>query len=129
MTSFGGMYTVRGYDEYEILADGGILGSLQYEFDIVKHQEALAAQQQETEKKPFVRKLAPLGFLDYGRTTINHPTGTDKRHEELCSVGGGMLLELGDNFSGGVYYGYPLINTPDTRTGKGRVNVNVMFRW
>jgi len=25
MTSFGGMYSVRGYDEYEIVADGGIL--------------------------------------------------------------------------------------------------------
>ncbi|MFC1739161.1 ShlB/FhaC/HecB family hemolysin secretion/activation protein [Planctomycetota bacterium] len=130
MTSFGGMYTVRGYDEYEILADGGILGSFQYEFDIVKYQETLAAQQQqETEKKPFVRKLAPLGFLDYGRTTVNHPVATEKRHEELMSVGGGMLLELGDNFSGGVYYGYPLFDTPDTRTGNGRVNVNLMYRW
>lgn len=132
MTSFGGMYTVRGYDEYEILADGGILASLQYEFDIIKHQEAMAGPQveePETGEKPFVRKLAPLAFVDYGRTTINHPTATEQRHEELCSVGGGMLLELGDNFSGGVYYGYPLMDTVDTRTGDGRLNVNLMYRW
>ena len=130
MTSFGGMYSVRGYDEYEIIADGGILGSLQYEFDIVQYEETLAAQQQaETEKKPFVRKLAPLGFLDYGRTTINHPGATEARHEELCSVGTGILLELGEHFSGGVYYGYPLIPTPGTRTGDGRMNVNLMYRW
>lgn len=130
MTPFGGMYSVRGYDEYEIIADGGILGSLQYEFDIVKYEEALAVQQQEeTEKKPLVRKLAPLGFIDYGRTTINHPGATEARHEELCSIGTGILLELGEHFSGGVYYGYPLIPTPGTRTGDGRMNVNLIYRW
>ena len=39
MTTFGGMYTVRGYDEYEIVADGGILASIQYEHNLVKEQE------------------------------------------------------------------------------------------
>ncbi len=33
MTIFGGMYTVRGYKESEIVADGGTLASVQYEYD------------------------------------------------------------------------------------------------
>lgn len=138
MTSFGGMYTVRGYDEYEIVADGGILASVQYEYDLIAAdkanmppQQAEQQQQQEKENPYAVKRLAPLVFFDYGRTTINHPVlGLgEKRHEELCSIGIGALLDIGDHFSGGVYYGYPLIDTPDTRTGKGRVNCSFMLKW
>ena len=133
MTAFGGMYTVRGYDEYEFVADGGILASAQYEFDLVKYEEsrstAEAGEEPEEGKKPFLRKLAPLAFVDYGRAKIRNPVGTEKEHEELCSVGAGTIVELGDNFSGAVYYGYPLAATDNTRKGKGRISVGVMLRW
>jgi len=129
MTVFGGMYTVRGYDEYEIVADGGILASAQYEFDLVKYEETKEAAKTKPEKKPFVRKLAPLVFFDYGRPKIRHPIATEKGHEELMSVGLGTIVELGDHFSGAVYYGYPLGPTDDTRRGKGRLNAGLMMRW
>lgn len=129
MTAFGGMYSVRGYDEYEFVADGGILASGQYEFDLVKYDASKEIGETRSEKKPFLRRLAPLAFVDYGRAKIIHPTATEKGHEELFSVGVGTIVELGDNFVGAVYYGYPLIDTPDTRTGKGRLNVGLMMRW
>jgi len=125
MTSFGGMYSVRGYDEYEFVADGGILASIQYEYDLVK---AGQAQEKKTEK-PFLRKLVPLAFFDYGRAKVRHPISTERGHEELFSVGPGLIVELGDHFSGAVYYGYPLTPTPDTREGKGRVYAGMMLRW
>jgi len=133
MTAFGGMYTVRGYDEYEFVADGGILASAQYEFDLVKYEEskntAEAAEEPEESKKPFLKKLAPLAFVDYGRAKIRNPVGTEKGHEELISVGVGAIVELGDNFSGAIYYGYPLTTTDVTRESKGRINVGLMLRW
>jgi len=134
MTSFGGMYSVRGYDEYEAVADGGILASVQYEFDLVKFEESKnaggsRAEQQGQQKNPFVKKLAPLVFFDYGRAKVIDPVGTDRAHEELFSVGGGGIVELGDNFSGVVYYGYPLNATDTTRKGKGQVSVGVMMKW
>ena len=136
MTTFGGMYTIRGYDEYEIVADGGILASAQYEFDIIKYEESQQpGQQQETEATEAtkdgleVKKLAPLVFFDYGRAKNIHPVGTEHGHTEMFSAGVGMLLELGDNFSGAVYYGYPLRPTDDTHTGKGRVNAGFLLRW
>ncbi len=133
MTSFGGMYSVRGYDEYEAVADGGILASVQYEFDLVKYEKSKEAggnrAGQEGKKNPFVRKLAPLVFFDYGRAKTVKPVGTDRSHEELFSIGGGAIVELGDNFSGVVYYGYPLNATDTTRKGKGQVNVGVMMKW
>ncbi|MHC4791461.1 MAG: ShlB/FhaC/HecB family hemolysin secretion/activation protein, partial [Planctomycetota bacterium] len=133
MTAFGGMYTVRGYDEYEIIADSGILASVQYEFDLVAHEESQDIDKTESEqtgkKKPFLRKLAPLAFLDYGLAKIEEPLTTEHKDQELCSAGAGVLVELGDNFSGAVYYGYPLIKTDDTRTGKGRLNIGLVMRW
>jgi len=127
MTTFGGMYTVRGYDEYEVVADGGLLLSMQYEFDVIKNWEAKEREEGPREpeaKKPFIRKVAPLFFFDYGRSLVREPVHGigEKRHEELISVGPGAILELGGDFSGGVYYGYPLRATDDTRTGKGRLS-------
>jgi hemolysin activation/secretion protein len=133
MTSFGGMYTVRGYDEYEFVADGGTLASFQYEFDLVKYEESMMTAEekelQEEAPEPFLRKLAPLVFFDYGRPKIRHPVGLEKGHEELMSVGAGTILELGDHFTGVVYYGYPFGPTDDTRSGKGRVHAGFMWRW
>ncbi len=140
MTSFGGMYTVRGYDEYEVVADGGILGSAQYEYDLIAADKAAMTaeekeQMKQQEKDPLeIKKAAPLCFLDFGRTTINHPNPGgaalgERRHVNLLSIGIGALLEVGDNFSGAVYYGYPLKPTDDTREGKGRVNASFMLRW
>jgi hemolysin activation/secretion protein len=133
MTAFGGMYSVRGYHEYEFVADGGMLASAQYEFDLVKYEEALQkreeSEMQKQSAKPFLRKLAPLVFVDYARAKIRHPVGTERNDEDLFSVGSGVILELGDNLSGAVYYGYPLKPTDNTRRGKGRLSAGVMLRW
>jgi hemolysin activation/secretion protein len=103
MTTFGGMYTVRGYEEYEIVADGGVLAS--------------------------VRRVAPLTFFDYGRArNVAHVAG-ERSEQTICSVGIGTLVDLGDNFSGAVYYGWPLIGTDDTSKGRGRLNLGFLLRW
>ncbi len=132
MTSFGGMYTVRGYDESEITADGGILASVQYEYDLIQKQmtELYGTDTTEEDRKPFLRKLAPLVFADYGLAKTEDAIKPAEDDDlELFSVGGGVITELGENFTGTVYYGYPLINTDDTRTGKGRLHVGLLLRW
>jgi len=130
MTAFGGMYSIRGYDEYELVADGGMFATGQYEFDLVKYEESKFLDDTgDEQKEPFLRKFAPLVFVDYGRAKIRHPVGTERADEDFFSVGAGALIELGDNFSGAVYYGHPLKSTDNTREGKGRVSAGVMLRW
>lgn len=133
MTAFGGLYSVRGYKEDEIVADGGILVSGQYEFDLIKHSEAKEIRETESEEtqdeKPWLRKLAPLVFADYGRAKIKSPVVGEQEVRELCSVGGGMIVELGGNFSAGIYYGWPLQGTNETDRGEGRLNLNLIMRW
>lgn len=136
MMPLGGMYTVRGYDEYETIGDGGVLASAQYEFDLVRYEKVkgrsrtqIEQEEKNRDTKFGLKKLAPLAFADFGRSRINQPAGSEKGHETLFSIGIGTIVEIGDNFSGGVYAGYPLKETEDTRRGKGRVNVSLMMRW
>lgn len=134
MTSFGGMYSVRGYEEYDVIADGGVLASLQYEFDIIKYEQSQLASLEMNELRQqrdawTIKKFAPLVFFDFGRAKIKDPASTEKGHQTLASVGPGLLVEVGDNFSGNIYYGFPLKETDDTDKGDGRLNVGLMMRW
>lgn len=128
MTTFGGMYTVRGYEEEGVVADGGILTSVQYEFDLVKYSESKDVEKTKTDKKPFVRKFAPLGFFDYGRAEIKDEV-PGENDEDLYSVGPGVISELGDHFMGVVYLGFPLHTTSTTDSHNPRLNFSLMMRW
>jgi len=129
MTTFGGMYSVRGYKESRIVADGGILASVQYEFDLVKHDLSQDVSDTRSEEKPLIRKLAPLIFFDFGQAKIKDAVAGEDETQDLYSVGPGVLVELGDNFSGAMYYGYPLEATDTTDGGDGRINISLMMRW
>jgi hemolysin activation/secretion protein len=128
MTTFGGMYTVRGYEESGIVADGGILASAQYEFDLIKYNQSEDVDKTKTDVKPFVRKLAPLAFFDYGYAQMKDKVSGEK-NEELYSVGPGGIVELGDHFMGVIYYGIPLKTTSTTDSHSGALNFSLMLRW
>lgn len=133
MTTFGGLYSVRGYEEDEIVADGGMLVSGQYEFDLVKHDKAEQGRQDGTEQEEaenhLLRKLAPLAFVDCGRAKIKDPVAGEREMRELSSVGAGILCEIGDDFSASLYYGWALRGTDETDKGEGRLNASFIKRF
>ena len=129
MTTFGGMYSVRGYKESRIVADGGVLASAQYEYNLVKYNRPQDISETDSEKTPWLRKLAPLVFFDYGRARVKNRVAGEQGSQDLCSIGVGTLAEIGDNFSGALYYGYPLESTNTTDEGEGRINISLMMRW
>ena len=129
MTSFGGMYSVRGYEEYEIVADGGILASIQYEYDLIRHSQTVESGAESDTYIDSIKKLAPLAFFDFGETMIVDPVSTENDNQTLYSAGVGLAFEVGNNFSGALYYGFALDDTDDTDTGDGRLNASAMLRW
>jgi hemolysin activation/secretion protein len=136
MTTFGGMYSVRGYQEDEIVADGGILLSLQYEFDLVRYFKTKTAAVPEEnvagnaeKKKPWLKRLAPLAFVDYGRAKLKKHVAGEKNTQKLYSVGLGVVTEMWDYLDIAVYYGHPLRSTAETRKGDDRFNVSIIARW
>ncbi len=137
MTVFGGMYTVRGYEEYEVVADGGVLASFQYEYDLIKADQARRKKNQEPEpfrdksSELYLKRLAPVAFFDYGRARIkdSDTVSTENSHTEMYSVGVGLVTEVGQHFTGVIYYGFPLKKTADTDKCEGRINLGLMLRF
>ena len=123
------MYSVRGYRESRIVADGGLLASVQYEYDLIRRNAVNGISRSRSDNAFELKKLAPLAFFDYGQAKMKDHVAGEKSNEDLYSVGVGMLVEIGKHFSGTVYYGYPLESTGSTDEGDGRLNVSVMMRW
>lgn len=135
MTTFGGLYSVRGYEEDEIVADGGMLLSAQYEFDLVKHSGSVRnsrANKKSSGKQGdanSLRKLALVGFFDYGRAKVKSPVAGEKRITELSSVGAGIVMEMEKGLGASLYVGWPLRSTADTNKGNPRLNLSVIKRF
>jgi hemolysin activation/secretion protein len=128
MTVFGGMYSVRGYKESRIVADGGILASLQFEHDLVRKNQVGQGGEQKSDKNK-LKKLAPLVFFDYGRAKTKDHVPGEVGVEELASVGVGLVAEYGEHLNAGIYYGYPLRSAGATERGHGRVHIGVTARF
>ncbi|MHC4205657.1 MAG: ShlB/FhaC/HecB family hemolysin secretion/activation protein [Planctomycetota bacterium] len=130
MTTFGGLYSVRGYEEDEIVADGGELISVQYEYDLVKAgQNYQNSKGQQEDKEPLLKKVAPLVFYDYGRAKIKDPVAGERSVSELWSIGAGVIIEAAYDFSAGVYYGWAMRGTDETDRGDGRLNASFIKRF
>ena len=133
MTTFGGLYSVRGYEEDEIVADKGTLMSFQYEFDLVQYSKLGNGSDNESNKvqnnELSLNKLAPLAFFDFGRAKIEDTVAGEKKTQELCSIGLGLLADVGDDFSAGIYYGWPLRSTIETDEGSGRFGFSFIKRF
>ncbi len=129
MTTFGGLYSVRGYEEDEIVADGGIIVTGQYEFDLVKYNQPTSDNQANStktqNKDPWLKRLAPLVFIDYGRAKTKSPVLGEQATQELCSAGVGVIVELSDTFDASLYCGWPLRPTEETDEGDYRLNVSL----
>jgi hemolysin activation/secretion protein len=80
-------------------------------------------------EKPWLTKLAPLAFIDYGRAKMKDPVPGEQEIQELCSVGTGAIIELRDSLSAGIYYGWALISTDGTDKGDGHWNFNFIYRF
>jgi hemolysin activation/secretion protein len=130
MTAFGGLYSVRGYEEYELVADGGLLYSVQYEYDLVKYCESKEDMTEPQGKSDWqFTRLAPLAFFDFARAKTEDPVPGEQSVEEFASVGLGLSATFANDLDANLYYGFPLKSTPKTDSGDGRVGVNVLMRW
>jgi hemolysin activation/secretion protein len=138
MTTFGGLYSVRGYKEDQIVADGGVIFSIQYEYDLVKSGERdqkmanladVNAPMQAGKEKGWLKRLAPLCFIDGGQARIKDHTVGEEGTEDLLSVGIGMIAEVTEHYQAAVYLGWPLKDAGNTHEGDERLNFSFIARW
>jgi hemolysin activation/secretion protein len=107
--------------------------SFQYEFDLVQYSKPGDGSDKgssEVQNNGLeLNKLAPLAFFDFGRAKIEDAVAGEKATQELCSIGMGLLVDVGNDFSAGIYYGWPLRSTLRTDEGSGRFGFSFIKRF
>jgi hemolysin activation/secretion protein len=140
MTTFGGLYTVRGYHEDEIVADGGLLASLEYRFYLSRYLSPSKTDAAEAKGKKAGAWWRPdvslLAFTDYGRPEIKDPQVGEFDTQNMWGIGLGVVLEIKNNFSAAVYHSWALKETvrPSdgsilTDEGDSQWNFNFILRF
>jgi len=138
LTAFGGLYTVRGYDEDELVADGGILATLEYRYEILRPDWGKEESRHDRRiEVPGSLGVWLVGFIDYGRAEIKDPVpGELIGAQDMLGVGPGLIFDLGKNFRAEVYNGWALLETKRggdrstiTDVGSNSWYFSFMYRW
>ncbi|MFZ4483326.1 MAG: ShlB/FhaC/HecB family hemolysin secretion/activation protein [Chthoniobacterales bacterium] len=105
--SLGGLNTVRGYLESEVVGDSAIAGSLElYTPSLLKWTKR---QDQE---------LRLFAFFDAGAAFINDPLPEQTTDFSLASYGVGGTVKLMDWLNGSLVLGFPLIDQANQKVGE-----------
>ncbi len=123
--SVGGMDTVRGYLESEVLGDDGIVGNLE-----IRSPDVGSMLQKEL--KDETGQGAPrfttwnewrfFGFADAGHVRVQRPLPEQQTRFDVWSYGVGTRFKVFENFNGVVSYSVPMISQTYTHANTGRVN-------
>lgn len=106
----GGLDTVRGYREAEVVGDSGVFGTLELRSpSLLKHVAGL-----ESDWRLVV-------FTDAGWLKVTDALTDQKNHFDLASYGGGMTVRLGDFFRTSVFATKPLLKQGETKADELRI--------
>lgn len=101
--SGGGIGTVRGYLEAEVVGDNGVFGSLELRSPSLLRWWSDKAGE-----------LRVYGFVEGGVLTTYDPLPDQASYIELASVGVGGRLRLFEHFGGSLDLGFPLVTQSHT---------------
>jgi hemolysin activation/secretion protein len=88
------------------------------------------APMQAEKEKGWLKRMAPLCFIDGGEARIKDPTGSEKGTEKLLSIGIGLIGEVTEHYQAAVYLGWPLKDAGNTKKkGDERLNFSFIARW
>ncbi len=90
--SIGGSDTVRGYRQNQVVADNGIIGSLEFRIPLTKNPQTL--------------QLNP--FIEFG--TGWNQRGDNPKPQWIASVGLGVQWQISRDITLRIDYGFPLVN-------------------
>jgi hemolysin activation/secretion protein len=112
----GGMGSVRGYHQVEILGDHGVSGSLEL------YSPKLALNDWD-----FVQELRALTFVDAARTSIIKPLNLQPDHYDLVSTGVGLKWQFWKHLIGEFYWAYPFTRTQNVNPGTQRIDFRLLL--
>jgi hemolysin activation/secretion protein len=109
--SLGGVSTVRGYEENQLVTDSGVLGTLELSIPVTKNPNTL--------------QLNP--FIEFGTGWNNDEPNPEK--STIASVGLGMDWVIGKRFFFNADYGLPLVDVNNEGNSLQENGFHVSFKY
>lgn len=113
----GGLSTVRGYLESDVLGDNAVIGTVELRSpSLLKYITKAAAKPEDKENEWRV-----YAFCDGGILTLNNPLPEQTSRFNLASVGVGSRMRIRDHFGGSIDAGIPFFSQNVTNVRETRV--------
>lgn len=110
----GGLSTVRGYYQSEVVGDRGAFASAE-----------IRAPSLATQIGSYVDELRFFAFSDIGTVSTIDPLPDTRSRTRVFSTGGGVRVKILQTFTGELVVGVPLISTADTERGDPRFTFQI----
>jgi hemolysin activation/secretion protein len=126
----GGLNTVRGYLENEVLADNGAVGTFELRTPI-RHSSRIPRWMKKDVKDRKYLDFEGTQFVFFGDAayvTLNDALSGQEENYTLISVGPGLRFSAGEHFTARADWGFPLEETEDSSmAGRGHFSVQFLF--
>jgi hemolysin activation/secretion protein len=126
--SVGGLDTVRGYLESEVLGDNGVVGNLEVRSPDVGSMLQKQVKGEAGQGAPHFTTFNEwrfFAFTDAGKATVLNPLPEQQSQFDLWSYGIGARFKVFDGFNGMIAYSVPMISQAYTPARDPRVNFRI----
>lgn len=119
--SIGGMQSVRGYRENELLRDNGVFGSLEFHVPVWRKKD-----------KSAILTVVPFFDIGCGWNNVEYIAsppagGIDRQYNTLASVGTGLIFTPSKHVNMQIYWGYALNRDFVVKDGKNLQDYGLHF--
>ena len=115
----GGMASVRGYHEVELLGDDGVSGSLEFYSPDIGDLAGLS----------WMDELRFMAFTDGAKLWVSSALPGTPSDYHIASAGLGLRAQLWKHLLGEFYWAYPLSPTDQVRVGENRLDFRVAYEY
>jgi len=117
----GGYNTVRGFDERDMNADQGLMGTIEL------RTPPIDLGFKENNELNLPSYLQFIAFCDYGYGRNRGSAVGEMKSADLLSVGGGLRIRIRDNVHVRLDYGQKLSDVPGSDSSDGRFHIFVLI--
>lgn len=129
--AIGGMNSVRGFEEREVLGDNGANASLEIRSPLSTPSVSLRWNQSNRETRRSLQSFQWVAFADYGHVRRKGTRlGGELRQEDMFGIGFGFRTAIADRIQLRFDWGFPMNETEVTNTssnGRGHVVAQLQF--
>lgn len=126
--SLGGLDTVRGYLESEVLGDEGVVGNIELRSPDVGSMLQKQMKDETGQGTPHFTTFNEwrfFAFTDAGRATVLHPLPDQQSQFDVWSYGVGTRFKVFNTINGMLAYSVPMISQTYTRANDPRFNFRI----